>query len=352
VSDDRRTVLYLGHSRCAPGAASSTPALVVETAEAGARVLLDEFRDGFFRLSVDGRSAIVSRESNGLDVLAVADGRPDPGVRALPAWFRADGAISRDGNLIAAIRQGVVNVYDRSRRASDQNPLSTTDGAGPNKPLWITDVSANGRFLLLTSAATNLTAGPSATGHDQLYLYDRQAMRLSLVTQDGAGRAPGAACWQYLDRAYAVGEDGQWVAFTCNVGTLSLLGAPARSRAHLYARHMPTGRTWLVDSAPLTAYNGNPTYQGVQIFGSDLLVVDRYRGADASPNRAIYWMTLPTGRRADRVLDGPGANVGGRRLWSDKARTSIFGQFTDPLKDFSSAGCLTFQDTSQICPKR
>ncbi|HSI80656.1 MAG TPA: hypothetical protein VK919_08405, partial [Solirubrobacterales bacterium] len=60
-------------------------------------------------------------------------------------------------------------------------------GAGGNSTSYLPKVSANGRFVAFSSAATNLGGNP---GFDNSFLYDRKRRRLTFVARaNGPGRA-------------------------------------------------------------------------------------------------------------------------------------------------------------------
>lgn len=86
--------------------------------------------------------------------------------------------------------------------------IASQTGAGPTHPVAL---SADGRFVLLRSSAPNLIAGQVDTnGADDLFLRDRSAGTLTLITHRAG--APSATADQG-SWAAAMSPDGEWVLF-------------------------------------------------------------------------------------------------------------------------------------------
>jgi hypothetical protein len=277
------------------------------------------------------------------DLVDVKTGRTDAAVRSFLG--QATPFFSGDGNVLAINSARAVRVLDRSSGTTEVVPEATSGGQ-PNGPTGVRWVSRNGRFLIIDSEATNLVGGitPPATGTAE-YVYDRGARTLELLTQDPVGALPKRPCGglNYGSRAVAVSDDGEWAVFDCEDNSFSLLGAPANTRAHLYARHRPTGRTWLIDSAPTPTVTFGSSYlavfEKVQIFDGGLIAVRRFMPPYDNAQYAVYWMTLPNGAKTTRRP---------RAMEPDTASSGSFGD----VGEFSRVGCALLADTSALCPKR
>jgi hypothetical protein len=199
-----------------------------------------------------------------VDRLPVAGGEP---VRL--ATLRSTGTIATPTGLVAppifsfalmtlaatdATGSVVTLLSDVALSAADTN--GTTDGyvvqsSGSVSPVVVTsagtstgDLSANGRFLLFSSAATDLVP-EDTNGHADLFLLDRQSgaiERQSVGTGGTQSNRPTTA------RPSSVSDDGRFVAFGTDASTLGCSGnyvtAYVRDRTNNRTRspfHRPSG---------------------------------------------------------------------------------------------------------------
>jgi hypothetical protein len=189
-------------------------------------------------------------------------------------------------------------------------------GRGEDLP-WTADAKVNGfrvglssmtpddKFLVIEIAPRQQTATwTSDRWKPGFYLYDRDTKRASLV-------ATPADMVLVNDGEFPVvaSESGDWIVFVSTSGSLSLVrDGPPGSEHHLYARHVRTGHTWLVHSAPAL------DRMDYALAGRDLLVLAtgagrRSRvvtiGGRKDSDDQISWRTLPNGNVSSRqgVLD-------------------------------------------------
>jgi Tol biopolymer transport system component len=188
----------------------------------------------------DRQAGMTERVSVGID------GAPANGHCANPV-LSADGRYvayaSAASNLMAGdvTYRAVLSVYVYDRLAHRTERVSSApDGSWSDQPSagWPA-LSADGRYVVFSSSATNLLPGVTVAAH-QVYLYDREAKRLELVSAsaDDASTARGANC------ACGVSADGRWVAFLSS-------GADAQGnyRTDVYLRDRQTGQTTCVTAA-------------------------------------------------------------------------------------------------------
>jgi Tol biopolymer transport system component len=204
-------------------------------------------------------------------------------------------SISADGRFIAFVSiatnlaPGVSGqqIYLHDRQTSQTSLVSkASDGtAGTGGVSSAPSISADGNFVAFVSTAPNLVAGVIG---QQVYLYNRQANQLSLVSKDSVGVAGTGG----ISSAPSVSADGNVVAF---VSTATNLVNPSVSGQQIYRHDRQTGQTSLISrdsggiagtggisSAPSVSADGNvvafvstatnlvnPTVSGQQIYRHD-----------------------------------------------------------------------------------
>jgi len=121
---------------------------------------------------------------------------------------------------------------------------TTTDGSITG------DLSANGRYLLFSTAASNLVAGDT-NGYADLFLLDRQT---GAIERQSVGAASAQSNRATTARSSAVSDDGRFVAFVTDASTLGCAG----NYATYYVRDRANGRT----RAPFIRPSGAPATVG------------------------------------------------------------------------------------------
>jgi Tol biopolymer transport system component len=170
-------------------------------------------------------------------------------------------AISRDGRFVAFTStatdlvpgrpaNAIRNVYVRDNRTGITTLASTAaDGSDGNGESTNPALSADGRYVVFESAATNLVANDTNGGTD-LFRRDLQtgAIELVSVRLDGAGPAGG---WSTVGSPSA---DGRYIAFQSTAA--DVVADDTNGRPDVFVRDMQAGTTVLasiglfVDSDP------------------------------------------------------------------------------------------------------
>jgi Tol biopolymer transport system component len=163
-----------------------------------------------------GSTALVSRSAVAPDSAANGDSF-DPAISADGRWVAF---VSEASDLVAGVtdanRTSDVFLWDR---ATGARALVSRSSAGArksandfsNRPA----ISADGRYVLYESAATDLVPGQSDdpdAGTLDLFLFDRAAGTTALVTHARGALATSAGGFE--DPLPALSADGRWVAFT------------------------------------------------------------------------------------------------------------------------------------------
>jgi hypothetical protein len=208
------------------------------------------------------------------------------GVSGNTSSFANDGQLiafqSDAGNLTPNDLNGVNDIFVRSVSTGAVTLVSATPGgASGNGPSFNPRLSADGRFVLFESDATNLV--PTDNVNEQnVFVRDLQTGTTTLVSVNMAGNGPGNG----NSFAEAISADGRVVLFRSN--STNLVGLPTNNVTNLYARDLVAGTTTLVSvNFPGTGGGNNDSttvspavitsddrFVAFQSFASDLVTND------------------------------------------------------------------------------
>jgi Tol biopolymer transport system component len=208
----------------------------------------DRFRDVFVRDLEASTTTYVSRASDEGGVAGAA-GDSSSNSASISADGRAVAFVSAASNLSDEDNDSFQNIYVRDLVAKTTNYVSraSDEGGVPGAPAdRISDapaISANGRFVVFESSATNLSEEDGNLLRD-IFVRDLQARTTTLVSRasDEAG-VPGAPGNGDSAEA-AISADGRYVAFRSVASNLSdedTDGSPS-----IFVRDLGTGTTTYV----------------------------------------------------------------------------------------------------------
>jgi Tol biopolymer transport system component len=196
-------------------------------------------RDVFVRDLVAGTNFLVSVNTNGN---ASGDG------------LSTDPAISGDGryvafassadNLVGSDTNRAQDVFVRDLQAGTTALVSvSTDGVDPgNGDSFSPVISADGRYVLFHSKASNLAAGSSARGVDNIYFRDLQTGTTYVFTASISSTVVNSA---------AMTPDGQSVAFiNAAAGTLCVWNSQSNALTYSNSMTFPAGKYLTVAISP------------------------------------------------------------------------------------------------------
>jgi Tol biopolymer transport system component len=222
-----------------------------------------------------GRLNVYLRET---DALILANHAP--GAPGQPDGVPLDRpALSADGRFVAYVCAGCrlvsgqqsggsdsqadIFLYDRATGTNtlvshaSGSPLTTGDHES-REPL----ISADGRFVVFTSAASNLAAGQTGPpGGVNLFVFDRATGAIALVNH-AAGSAAAVSGSAYYA---ALSADGRWIAFQSNAADLVPGQIDANEKPDVFLYDRVSGATALVShasSSPVTAGNSDLSSYG------------------------------------------------------------------------------------------
>jgi hypothetical protein len=156
------------------------------------------------------------------------------------------GIISANGQYVAFMgsSQSFSGVYRRDlQMGMTEREDIASDGTLGNSSFPVPrGVSADGRFVLFSSDATNLVPGTSSGTPQQMYLRDNTAGTTALVSAAPDGTPANQSC-----TVAAMSADGRYIAFSSmatNLVSLNLNGT-----AQVFLRDMQAGQTTIVSLA-------------------------------------------------------------------------------------------------------
>ena len=156
-------------------------------------------------------------------------------------------------NLVAGDTNGECDVFVRDMWGGLGTMLVSRVplGALGNNESWEPSISANGRYVVFTTRATNFVFGDT-NGSPDVYLVDRSLnviRHVSSAVGGGFGGFGGSF-------EPSVSGDGRFVAFTSSTPNLASVGSTFQSS---YVRDMTRGETYYVSSASGPAVGGDGT---------------------------------------------------------------------------------------------
>lgn len=205
--------------------------------------------------------------------------------------------------LAPGVPPNVVQVYLRDLVANTTRLVSQIGGVPANSQVRDSRMSPDGRFVVYSTAATNLGA---AITQSQVFRTDLQTGETILVSrQSGAAGAPAVAS----SGAPAVSADGSKVVFSSSDTTLD--PADADSNPSVFLRDVATGSTRILSRAdgggPNDAWAGDPliTSDGSKVvFASD---AKNLAGGEADEQTDLFAANVASGEVARITAPWPEA---------------------------------------------
>ena len=177
----------------------------------------------------DGMADLYRRDLSKDRTVLVSRASGANGQKAAAASFHGGPSISADGRLIAFLsdaanlsrddRDGLSDFFVRDLDSDETTLVSRASGktgANSDEDVFSPAISADGRYVAFSAAATNLT--PEQPVREQVYVRDLQTQTTELVSRvTGAGGAPADRAARFP----VISADGRYVAFTTAARNLS-----------------------------------------------------------------------------------------------------------------------------------
>lgn len=216
--------------------------------------------DIFVRDRKKGKTTRVSTRSNG---------NQGNGPSSLPK-ISADGRFvvfeSAASNLAPGDGNGVTDIFVKDRKAGKTRRVSVrSNGTQGNNPSNHADISPNGRYVSFTSTATNLVNGDT-NGTSDIFLRDRKTGNTKRVSVGNAGQGNGQSLLSSV-------SNKRQVAFASQA--TNLVGGDTNATLDIFVRNTSANNTRRVSisTAGVQANNQSPTAWRPQISASGRYVV-------------------------------------------------------------------------------
>jgi hypothetical protein len=238
--------------------------------------------DVFVRDRKTGRTERVSLRSNG------AQANSWSGYASISANGRFVSFTSDASNLVRGDTNGVQDIFVHDRRTDRTTRVSVNSrGRQGNDDSSASDISATGRFVLVSSTATNLVRNDD-NGFEDLFVHDRVTGSTRLVSVRSNGTQANAAV-SNIDPG-SISADGRFITFGSSAS--NLVKDDDNAVADVFVRDRVAGTTTRV-SVSSAGDQSNGSSQDPAISGDGTLVTfssdaTNLFGTDANGERDIF----------------------------------------------------------------
>ncbi len=218
---------------------------------------------------------------------SVATGGAQGNGRSFVPAISADGRFaafySDASNLAAGDTNGARDVFVHDRQTGETTRVSIdSSGVEANGDSFAPAISGDGRFVVFSSAASNLVSGDT-NGADDVFVRDRQATTTTRVSL-----APGGAEGNGGSSAPSISSDGRYVAFLSDASNLVPDDTNANRDVFVFDRQTATTTRASVDSAGAQAnldsstpeLSGNGRFVAFATFADNLVPLDGNESSD------------------------------------------------------------------------
>jgi|CXWL01.1.fsa_nt_gi Tol biopolymer transport system component len=239
-----------------------------------------------------GDSFVYDLGTGSLETLAPA-GYP---ITSTAAWNSAQPAVSADGGVVAYGTMALDMVpgfgpapisyyavaFDRGARRHELLSHAAGEPASPRAVTAVRGISADGRFVLLGSRASDLSAGQVETVADSedVFVYDRQTRTTELVSH-----FPGQPTSAGGGVGFGLSDEGRYVLFASATPGL-VPGVDPLGRFQLYLHDRQTGTRQLASRGFGSATEPADTSE-------DLSVAFREARVSANGRLTMFWTKAP-----------------------------------------------------------
>jgi WD40-like Beta Propeller Repeat len=212
-----------------------------------------------------------------------------------------DCTLSRDGrivafqseatNLVPGDTNRVADIFIRDLETDVTDRVSVDSAAKQaNNDSWDISLSADGRYVAFTSAATNLVKGDTSSQRNDVFVHDRQTKTTTRISVSPSGKEANNS-----SGSPSLSADGRHLAFLSFAR--NLVSAPdTNGWCDVFYRDLETGDTWRVnltaagaqakDGSPYVALSGDGLWVAFMSHANNLVPGDGNRTSDIFVTRA------------------------------------------------------------------
>jgi Tol biopolymer transport system component len=229
------------------------------------------------------------------------ESEPQPdGVSYAPA-VSADGRwvafVSEASNLLGgdpgADPNGFADIFLVDTQTSTIRLVSSAGAPADGDSLDV-DISANGRYVVFETFATNIVPGDANGADADIVLFDAETGGLSLVSRRGAAGVQG----DDVSFAPTISADGTKVAFGSRA--TNLVGNDTNGKADIFVRDVVTGVTSRVSTDSTGRQANNTSFDATIAPGGGFVALSSLASnlvsGDKNGARDVFWKNLSTGK--------------------------------------------------------
>jgi Tol biopolymer transport system component len=179
----------------------------------------------------------VSLTADGAQVSSYHTGNPS--ISADGRWVTF---VSYAADLTPGDTNSAGDIFVKDRWTGRIDLVSNTGSTQANESSTQAEISADGRFVTLTSTASNLVPGDT-NGNSDVFLKDRWTGRIERISVSSAGKQA-----DYSSQGAALSANGRFVAFVSTA--TNLLPAESPFQNGVYLRDAWSDRTSLISTTP------------------------------------------------------------------------------------------------------
>ncbi len=249
-------------------------------------------------------SVVVAMATTSLAVpvgAGAVESEPQPdGVSYAPA-VSADGRwvafVSEASNLLGgdpgADPNGFADIFLVDTQTSTIRLVSRAGAPADGDSLDV-DISANGRYVVFETFATNIVPGDANGADGDIVLFDAETGGLSLVSRRGAAGVQG----DDVSFAPTISADGTKVAFGSRA--TNLVGNDTNGKADIFVRDVVTGVTSRVSTDSTGRQANNTSFDATIAPGGGFVALSSLASnlvsGDKNGARDVFWKNLSTGK--------------------------------------------------------
>jgi Tol biopolymer transport system component len=246
----------------APGGANGSSSSPVLSAD-GTRVAFVSTASNLAGGDGNGAADVFVTDRDGaVTRVSVAAGGADPNGPSSDPDISADGRFvvfeSAASNLVDGDTDGVADVFVRDLQTQTTSLVSSARGGGPaDGASGSPAISASGAFVSFASKATNLVAG-DGNGVGDVFVRDLVLARTSRVSVTSRGRQQNAAVADPFTQISDISRDGRYVVFDSDA--TNLVRADANQHTDVFLRDRRRHTTVLVSASSLNVQGNNDSF--------------------------------------------------------------------------------------------